>query len=143
MKNGELRGCIGTLEAVRDLAADVSENAMNAAFRDPRFDAVSKKELNELSIEVSVLTPKEKFNGTDKEFADYVSRERCGVIIERGWNRATFLPDVWQALPNVNEFLAELSRKAGLSADGWRHCDWYTYRTVAFSKNWEKIEAYQ
>jgi AmmeMemoRadiSam system protein A len=143
MEKGELRGCIGTLEACRDLAEDVSKNAINAAFGDPRFDAVSRKELDGLNIEVSVLTPKERFNGTEKEFADYISKERCGVIIERGWNRATFLPDVWQSLPNVSGFLAELSYKAGLSADGWRHCDWYTYRTIAFSRDWEKIEAYQ
>ena len=143
MEKGELRGCIGTLEACRDLAEDVSENAINAAFGDPRFGAVSKKEVNELSIEVSVLTPKEKFNGTEKEFVDYISKERCGVIIERGWNRATFLPDVWQMLPNVNEFLTELSYKAGLGSEGWRHCDCYTYRTVAFSNDWEKIEDYQ
>jgi AmmeMemoRadiSam system protein A len=143
MKKGELRGCIGTLEARQDLAGDVSENAMNAAFGDPRFGAVSKGELNNLNVEVSVLTPKERFNGTEAEFAAYISKEKCGVIIERGWNRATFLPDVWKTLPSVNEFLTELSYKAGLGAEGWKSCERYTYRTIAFSKDWAKIKEYK
>jgi AmmeMemoRadiSam system protein A len=143
MKKGELRGCIGTLEARQDLAGDVSENAMNAAFGDPRFGAVSKGELKDLSVEVSFLTPKERFTGTEAEFAAYISKERCGVIIERGWNRATFLPDVWKMLPGVNEFLTELSHKAGLGADGWKNCDWYTYKTIAFSRDWAKIRDYK
>jgi AmmeMemoRadiSam system protein A len=143
MKKGGLRGCIGTLEARQDLADDVLDNAMNAAFGDPRFGAVSKNELGDLNIEISFLTPKERFTGTEAEFAAYISREKCGVIIERGWNRATFLPDVWKMLPDVNEFLTELSHKAGLDPDGWKNCDWYIYRTIAFSKDWAKIKDFE
>jgi hypothetical protein len=140
MEKGELRGCIGTLDAFRDLASDVSENAMNAAFGDPRFDALDRSELNDINIEVSVLTPKEKFSGTNNEFMAYIRKEKCGVIIEKGWNRATFLPDVWKMLPDIDSFLSELSLKAGLPKDGWKQCDWYVYSSIAFSEDWKKIE---
>jgi len=139
MKKGELRGCIGTLDAYRDLALDVSENAINAAFGDPRFGPVERKELNDLNLEVSFLTPKEIFKGKPEEFKAYISKEKCGVIIEKGWNRATFLPDVWKMLPDVNEFLSELSFKAGLNGDGWKGCDWYVYTSIAFSEDWVEI----
>ncbi|MCX6773434.1 MAG: AmmeMemoRadiSam system protein A, partial [Candidatus Micrarchaeota archaeon] len=140
MEKGELRGCIGTLDPYRDLAIDVSDNAMNAAFGDPRFDAVDRSELNSLNLEISVLTPKEKFSGTPEEFMAYIKKEKCGVIIEKGWNRATFLPDVWKMLPDVNEFLSELSFKAGLPKEGWRQCEWYVYSSVAFSEDWKNIK---
>ena len=139
-KKGGLRGCIGTLEAHKDLAQDVSDNAINSAFGDPRFDAVSEQELPDLEVEISVLTPKERFKGTEQEFMAYIKKERSGVIIEHGWNRATFLPDVWDMLPDINTFLSELSLKAGLSADGWKQCEWYVYNTIAFSKAWDKIK---
>jgi hypothetical protein len=140
MKKGELRGCIGTLDAYRDLARDVSDNAMNAAFGDPRFGPLDKSELSSLNLEVSFLTPKEIFKGTPEEFKSYIKKEKCGVIIEKGWNRATFLPDVWKMLPDANEFLSELSFKAGLNGDGWKNCDWFVYSSIAFSEDWEKIK---
>jgi AmmeMemoRadiSam system protein A len=143
MKNKELRGCIGTLDAYKDLSIDVSDNAVNAAFGDPRFGPVSRNELKDLNLEVSFLTPKEIFRGTPKEFTAYINNEKCGVIIEKGWNRATFLPDVWKMLPDANVFLSELSLKAGLPEDGWKNCDWYVYSSIAFSEDWEKIKEYK
>jgi uncharacterized protein len=143
MKNNQLRGCIGTLDAYKDLAIDVSDNAINAAFGDPRFGPVSRNELKDLNLEVSFLTPKEIFKGKPEEFKAYINKEKCGVIIEKGWNRATFLPDVWKMIPDVNEFLSELSFKAGLNGDGWNGCDWYVYSSIAFSEDWEKIKDYK
>ena len=121
-KRGDLRGCIGSLEAHRPLALDVRENALAAAFHDPRFPPVSAGELNALHIEISVLTAPQPlaFNGPD----DLIARLRPGVdgvVIERGWQRATFLPQVWEKLPDPQEFLEHLCLKAGLPPDAYRH----------------------
>ncbi|MEJ5309899.1 MAG: AmmeMemoRadiSam system protein A [Anaerolineae bacterium] len=123
-RHGDLRGCIGSLEARRPLVEDVRENAIAAAFRDPRFPPVKAAELPNLTIEVSVLTKPEPldFDGPD----DLLRKLRPnidGVLIERGWNRATFLPQVWEQLPLPEEFLANLCYKAGLPPNAWRWPD--------------------
>ncbi len=121
---GELRGCIGSLVAHRPLVEDVRENALAAAFHDPRFPPVSAAELDNIVIEISVLTPPQPldFDGPD----DLIRKLRPnvdGVIIERGWHRATFLPQVWEQLPEPEEFLAHLCYKAGLPVNAWRWPD--------------------
>jgi AmmeMemoRadiSam system protein A len=123
-RHGDLRGCIGSLEARRPLVEDVRENAIAAALRDPRFSPVKAAELNDLVIEVSVLTAPEPldFDGPD----DLIHKLRPnidGVLIERGWNRATFLPQVWEQLPSPEEFLGNLCYKAGLPPNAWRWPD--------------------
>ena len=115
---GDLRGCIGSIEPRQPLALDVRENAVAAAFRDPRFPPLSRREFDLIQIEVSVLTRPQplEYDGAD----DLLARLRPhvdGVIISRGWNRATFLPQVWEKLPHPREFLAHLCLKAGLPAD--------------------------
>ena len=118
-RDGQLRGCIGSLEAYRPLGEDVIANARAAAFHDPRFPPLRPDELPGLHVEVSVLTAPEPFPFTDE--ADLLNRLQPGVdglILEAGArHRGTFLPAVWESLPQPRTFLAELRRKAGLPAD--------------------------
>lgn len=123
-RRGDLRGCIGSLEARRPLVEDVRENALAAAFRDPRFSPVKAAELPNLVVEVSVLTAPQPLDFDGPE--DLLRKLRPnidGVLIERGWNRATFLPQVWEQLPVPEEFLANLCYKAGLPPNAWRWPD--------------------
>jgi len=119
-REGDLRGCIGSVEAWRPLGVDVRANAIAAAFRDPRFAPLSLHEFAAISIEVSLLTRSEPLPAADE--VDALARLRPGVdgvILECGRHRATFLPQVWDQLPDPREFLAELKRKAGLPKDYW------------------------
>lgn len=120
-RNGELRGCIGSLTAHRPLVQDVSANAHAAAFEDPRFPPLTRGELPDVIIEVSVLTSPEPLTYADpKDLVAKLRPDVDGVVIERGWHRATFLPQVWDQLPIPEEFLAHLCYKAGLPANAWR-----------------------
>jgi AmmeMemoRadiSam system protein A len=119
-KNGTLRGCIGTLEPRRPLGADVRANAVAAAFADPRFPRLGRDELAETLVEISLLSARESIEADNEG----VLRDRLrpgvdGVVLEYGGRRATFLPQVWESLPEPAEFLAELKRKAGLPRDFW------------------------
>jgi AmmeMemoRadiSam system protein A len=118
---GELRGCIGTVEAYAPLAHDVQRNAVSSALRDPRFPPVGPDELGDLQVELSILTPPQrlKFDGPD----DLLARIRPGVdgiIIEKDWRRATLLPSVWDKIPDPIRFMETLCFKAGLPGDEWR-----------------------
>lgn len=117
---GELRGCIGSLVPERALGVDVRENAIGAAFRDPRFPPLAVSEFEAVAIEVSLLSASERIVVVDED--DLRARLRPGVdgvILEYGRRCATFLPQVWDALPSPRAFLAALKRKAGLPADFW------------------------
>lgn len=119
-RHGELRGCIGSLEAHRPLAMDLEANARAAAFDDPRFPPLTPEEWPTVRVEVSVLSKAEPMHVKDE--ADALAQLRPGtdgVILEYGWHRATFLPQVWEQLPDAREFLAHLKRKAGLAPDFW------------------------
>ena len=136
-KSGTLRGCIGSLEPRRPLVIDVRENAIGAAFHDPRFPPVGQEELDVLRVEVSVLSSPQPltYDGPD----DLIAKLRPGVdglVIERGWNRATFLPQVWEKLPNPHQFLEHLCLKAYLPADAYRQpdLDVYTYQVEKFEE---------
>ena len=119
-REGELRGCIGSLEAHRPLEIDVRENAVAAAFRDPRFMPLSSAEFDEIRVEVSLLSPTEPLEVEDEAAARAVLRPHVdGVVFEYGHHRSTFLPQVWEQLPDPDEFLAYLKRKAGLPMDFW------------------------
>lgn len=118
--DGELRGCIGTLEAHRPLVADVAANAFAAAFRDTRFPPLSTIEEDLLELHVSVLTAPEPFAVRDE--ADLLAKLRPGIdglVLADGARRATFLPSVWEQLPAPRDFVAHLKRKAGLSPAHW------------------------
>jgi MEMO1 family protein len=121
---GRLRGCIGSLVGRQPLVEGVRANALNAAFHDPRFRPLTAKELERVSIEVSVLTAPQPLDYTDAE--DLASRLRPhvdGVTIRKGFASATFLPQVWEQLPQVEAFLFHLCEKAGLPGDSWRRGD--------------------
>ena len=119
-QQGQLRGCIGSLEAYRSLALDVTENALAAATKDPRFPPLRQAELEQTRIEVSLLDTPHKLLFSDE--AD-VLNQLCpgidGLILSSGRHRATFLPQVWESLPTPKLFLEHLKVKAGLSADFW------------------------
>lgn len=119
-RGGSLRGCIGSLSATRPLHEDLARNARAAALRDPRFPALGARELDEVRVEVSVLTPPELLPPMSREQAEAELRPGVdGVILEAGPRRATFLPQVWRQLPEPADFLDGLLRKAGLPLDWW------------------------
>ena len=117
-KNGELRGCIGSLESVRALGEDVAANALGAAFRDPRFPAMTPAEWPQCRVEVSLLSaPKPLRFADEADLFRQIEAGSDGLIIECDGKRATFLPQVWEDLPQKRDFLAHLIRKAGLPPD--------------------------
>lgn len=119
-RDGELRGCIGSLEPHRPLRDDVRANARAAAFRDPRFPPLESHEFPHIRVEVSLLSPAEPLAVASEEEAWQVLRPHVdGVIFEYGPYRSTFLPQVWEQLPEPDRFLAHLKRKAGLPWDFW------------------------
>jgi len=126
--DGELRGCIGTIEPHRALGDDVAHNAHASAFRDPRFPPVSDREMPRLQVEVSVLSPREALDVKSEAEALAALRPGVdGVVIQYGGLGATFLPQVWESLPDPREFLEQLRRKAGLPAGFW-HPDMKVWR---------------
>jgi AmmeMemoRadiSam system protein A len=117
---GDLRGCIGTVNAFRALAEDVRANACAAAFQDPRFAPLSRDEFAPTSIEVSLLSPRAAIVAPDEDAALAQLRpELDGLVLEAQGARATFLPQVWEQLPDPREFLMALKRKAGLPPAFW------------------------
>ena len=119
-QNGKLRGCIGSLQAYRTLVIDVTENAIAAAFRDPRFAPVKEDELPGTKLEVSLLDQAEPMSFNDE--ADATGQLRPGIdglILSCGTHRATFLPQVWESLPDPVQFMAQLKLKAGLPSTFW------------------------
>ncbi|MEW5735414.1 MAG: AmmeMemoRadiSam system protein B [Thermodesulfobacteriota bacterium] len=123
-KDGDLRGCIGTIEPVMSLVEAVEQNAVHAAFRDPRFAPLSADELPRVDIEISVLTVPEPLphDGPD-DLLKKLTPGKDGIILSRGGRRATFLPQVWEQLPNPEVFLINLCRKAGFTPNCWRDPD--------------------
>ena len=118
--HGKLRGCIGTLEAHRSLIEDVRANAVAAAFHDPRFEPLSAGELAHVQLEVSVLSAPEAMHAHSEDIACFRLRPGIdGVVLKFGAHKATFLPQVWDQLPGVKDFMAHLKVKAGLAADFW------------------------
>ena len=132
----QLRGCCGTLEAVRPLAEDVTYSAFQAAFRDPRFDPVGKHEVDAIRLEVSVLSPLESIRVGDE--ADLLQRLKPGIdglVIVANGTRATFLPKVWEMLPDPQQFLAALKAKCGLADDYWsERLEFQRYRTKSYAE---------
>ncbi|MCB2262296.1 MAG: AmmeMemoRadiSam system protein A [Candidatus Thiosymbion ectosymbiont of Robbea hypermnestra] len=133
---GGLRGCIGHLEAIQPLVLDVAENAFAAAFRDPRFPPLTRPELARLTIEISVLTPSQPLACTsEEELLRLLEPGRDGLILEDGAARGTFLPTVWESLPDPRDFLRHLKQKAGLPPDHWsERVRVERYRTESFSE---------
>lgn len=120
-KGGRLRGCIGNIEPAHPLVEGVERNARNAAFHDPRFKPLSAGECKDIDIEISVLTVPETIDFTDGEDLKSKLLPRVhGVILSRGTQRATFLPQVWEQLPDKEQFLQRLCLKGGMPAQAWQ-----------------------
>lgn len=118
--DGQLRGCIGTLEAHQPLALDVAHNAFSAAFTDPRFLPLSHPEYEQLEIHISVLNPAEEMTFvSEHDLTDQLRPGIDGLIMQLGQQRGTFLPSVWQQLPEPKQFIQHLKLKTGLPADFW------------------------
>jgi len=119
-QQGRLRGCIGSLEAHRALGHDVRENALAAAFRDPRFSPLAAGEFGITRVEVSLLTAPEPMVFDDEvHFMAQLRPGFDGIVFQYGRHRSTFLPQVWESLPEPNQFMQQLKRKAGLPPDFW------------------------
>ncbi|HEY5900656.1 MAG TPA: AmmeMemoRadiSam system protein B [Burkholderiales bacterium] len=117
-RDGELRGCIGSLQAARPLRADVAENAVAAALGDPRFPPVTAAEWPGVRVEVSLLSQPKPLSFSDEaDLLEQIQPGEDGLILEADGRRATFLPQVWESIPDKRLFLRELARKAGLAAD--------------------------
>lgn len=117
---GELRGCVGSLLACEPLIDDVSSNAISAAMRDTRFPPMTEAELDNVSVEVSLLSELQLLNFANEQ--DALTKLRPGIdgiVFEYGHYRSTFLPQVWESLPQPLQFLRGLKAKAGLAEDFW------------------------
>lgn len=116
---GHLRGCIGTIEARDTIENSVISNAINAAFFDPRFEKLSREELKQTKIEISILSEPTNLTYTTPE--DLLKKlNKQGIILSLNKNKALFLPQVWEDLPKKEDFLSQLCLKAGISKDSWK-----------------------
>ncbi|MBN2015109.1 MAG: AmmeMemoRadiSam system protein B [Candidatus Altiarchaeota archaeon] len=137
-KNGQLRGCIGHLEPIQPLYLDVRDNAINAAFNDPRFSPVTANELDDIEIEVSVLTLPELITAdSPEEYLERIQPGVDGIILDYKGRGATYLPQVWEQIPEKEDFLSSLCNKAFLPSDCWRKPDVkiYRYKVIAFKES--------
>lgn len=131
-----LRGCIGSLETHRPLLLDVKANAYAAAFRDPRFSPLTVAELEATEIEISLLSAKQplQFSG-ERDALSQLQPGIDGIVFECGRYRSTFLPQVWEQLPDANTFMAHLKHKAGLYPDFWNEeIKLYRYTVTKFKE---------
>lgn len=127
-REGELRGCIGSLSAERPLVEDVAENAYAAAFSDPRFYPLQPAELRDLEMHISIIGKAEPMHFSSER--DLIAQLRSGIdglILEEGYRRSTFLPSVWEQLPDPVDFVRHLKLKAGLPVNYWSE-------TIRFSR---------
>ena len=132
----QLRGCRGTLEAKRPLAVAIARSAFQAAFEDPRFDPVVEDEVQALHLEVSVLSPMESLSvNNEPELLERLRPGRDGLVIFAHGRHATFLPTVWETLPEPRRFLAALKAKCGLADDYWsEQLEFQRYRTATYAE---------
>jgi AmmeMemoRadiSam system protein A len=134
---GNLRGCIGHITPEESLIDGIKVNAINAAFRDPRFHPITRDEWKKVRIEISILTNPEPLDYTGADnLLEQIQHGIDGLIIKKGFNQATFLPQVWEQLPEKEEFLAHLCLKAGLKGNAWKKggLEISTYQVQAFEE---------
>jgi len=137
-ESGQLRGCIGNIFPELPLAQAVVQNARSAALNDNRFSPVTPEELDQIAIEVSILSVPAPLKFTSPEdLLQKLKPHQDGVVLNIGQRRATFLPQVWEQLPDATEFLNHLAVKAGLTAAAWRgpETQVMTYRVEAFQES--------
>ena len=141
---GKLRGCIGNLEPAGPLLGTLAQNGRHAAFNDHRFSPLSVEEFERVEIDISILSEPVQLDYTDGD--ELLTRLRPGidgVIVEKGKARATFLPQVWQQLPEPTQFMEHLCRKASLSPSAWRESDMkiYLYQVQSFKEERHAIDS--
>ena len=116
--DGQLRGCIGTTQAISPLVVSVCDNAYSSAFHDPRFKPLSREEFGKIHIDISILTPSKSISfNSEKELLAQLRPDIDGLTIEKARQRATFLPSVWESLPKPEDFLQQLKMKARIPLD--------------------------
>lgn len=119
-KDGLLRGCIGSMEATEPLAKAVAWAAFSAGFRDPRFPSLKSEEMENLALEISILTPMQEIAvSSEQDLLDTLRPGIDGLLLEEQWRHAVYLPSVWQQLPEPSDFVRQLKMKAGWPADYW------------------------
>ena len=136
-KINQLRGCIGAIEAYQPLILDVQEHAAAAAMEDYRFPIVKKEEISQIEIEISRLTPPQYLDySTPGDLIDKLRVGVDGVLIKYNGRKATFLPQVWEKVPNPDQFLSQLCMKMGSVNDLWRNQDIqvFTYQVEYFKE---------
>lgn len=134
--NGKLRGCIGALTAFQPLINDVVEHAYAAAFKDYRFPPVTQEEVQTLQIDISLISPETEIPCTsEEELLSALEPHKDGLTIRDGFRQATFLPSVWEQLPDQHDFLDQLRLKAGMPQKHWSS-DFkaYRYHTLSFGE---------
>lgn len=141
-RNENLRGCMGSLFAHRALVDDVAANAFAAAFEDPRFPPLVNDEFPHLEISISILTPAHAMSFTsERDLLKQLKPHVDGLILSEAYQRSTFLPAVWESLPNPEEFLQHLKMKAGLAPNYWSpSIKIERYTTASFHKTVSAIE---
>ncbi len=137
LRDGRLRGCVGSLEASAPLAQAVATSAFNAAFRDRRFPELQGDEFDALAIEVAVLSPMQSVAAASRdELLDLLEPGLDGLLLEDRGRRATFLPKVWDKMASPHEFVEQLLLKAGLPPDHWSDSLQISrYRTLSFAES--------
>ena len=135
-KDHRLRGCIGSLQAYRPLIDDLISNSRSAAFSDPRFIELQPKELSSLEVEVSLLTPPQEVHYKDTaDLKRQIVRGKDGIVLETFLHKATYLPQVWEDIPDFEQFFSFLCEKAGLKNSCLEsHPDIYRYRVHKYSE---------
>jgi len=136
-KGGILRGCVGTLEHTTPLAQDVCERAIGAALHDYRFSPLCLEEVDQITIEISYLSKPEALQYDNaQDLLLKINPGVDGVVLRYGSRQATFLPQVWESVPNAEEFLSKLCEKMGLDCDSWRSTDLevFTYQVEKISE---------
>ena len=136
-QNGELRGCIGNLIADKPVYQAIIENSLASALFDPRFPSLEKEELKDIKIEISVLSELKLLPSFKdiNELIKYLEKKKPGLVIKKGANEATFLPQVWEELETAEDFLSQLCLKAGLEPDAWKKLD-----LIMFEYEVEKVK---
>ncbi|MCH9698608.1 MAG: AmmeMemoRadiSam system protein A [Gammaproteobacteria bacterium] len=120
LKNQQLRGCIGSLQASKALITDVSNNAFSAAFKDFRFDPVNREDIDLISIHLSILSePEPIMYDSDQDLINKIRPGIDGLILTKAKQRGTFLPSVWESIQDPEQFLQQLKCKAGLDKNDW------------------------
>ncbi len=137
MPKNALRGCMGYLTSNEALYKSIIENSINAALHDSRFAPVRYDELKDIEIEISVLSiPKRVKYSSPEGLLDALVPLRDGVILKKGRFKSTFLPQVWEQVPDKEIFLKELSIKAGIEADAWKKAEIMTYTAAVFKESY-------